>query len=359
MSQPPHHRPGGGYQNPWPGANPRGFAHLVRWFFQRNFTNRPPPDPPRTAFPTAQPAFGQPLGLDAIAVTWLGHSTVVVELPGLTVLTDPVLGSHAAPFPTPSLRRWVEPPVPLTGLPRVDMVLLSHNHYDHLDAPTVRDLAARQPDAEWCTPLGNAALLRSLGVKRIVEFDWWEERQLGPASVGCVPAQHFSARGLHDRSRALWGGFTLRCGGRSLYFAGDTAYHPEFARIAERFGPFDLVLMPVGAYEPRWFMHVVHVNPEEAVRAYQELCGGVGTQAARPASGGPVMVPIHWGTFKLTDEPMDEPPARTEEAWRAAGLPAERLWRLRHGETRVLPAARAADYGVAPPASPTASSMKA
>ena len=180
MSQPPHHRPGGGYQNPWPGANPRGFAHLVRWFFQRNFTNRPPPDPPRSAFSTAQPAFGQPLGLDAIAVTWLGHSTVVVELPGVTVLTDPVLGSHAAPFPTPSLRRWVEPPVPLAGLPRVDIVLLSHNHYDHLDAPTVRDLAARQPDAEWCTPLGNAALLRSLGVKRIVEFDWWEQRQLRP-----------------------------------------------------------------------------------------------------------------------------------------------------------------------------------
>ncbi|HMV31545.1 MAG TPA: MBL fold metallo-hydrolase [Gemmatimonadales bacterium] len=328
MTRPPHHRPGGGYQNPWPASNPRGFSHLVRWFFERNFTNRPAPDPPRSVFEVATPEFGR-AGPDGLAVTWLGHSTALVEAGGVTILTDPIFGTYASPIPTASLKRWVDPPVPVAGLPRVDLVLLSHNHYDHLDAPTVRELATRQPEATWCTPLGNAELLRSLGVARIEEFDWWQEREVGRARVGCTPAKHFSARGLHDRSRALWGGFTVAAGGRRIYFAGDTAYHPEFAQVGERLGPFDLVLMPVGAYEPRWFMHVVHVNPEEAVRAFRDLAGG--------ADPPPRMVPIHWGTFKLTDEPMDEPPRRAEQAWREAGLPPDRLCRLRHGETRRFP----------------------
>lgn len=328
MTRPPHHRPGGGYQNPWPGSNPKGFSHLVRWFFERNFTNRPAPDPPRSAFEVATPEFGRG-GPDSLAVTWLGHSTALVETGGVTILTDPIFGTYASPLPTASLKRWVDPPVPVAGLPRVDLVLLSHNHYDHLDAPTVRELATRQPEATWCTPLGNAELLRSLGVTRIEEFDWWQQREVGGARVGCTPAKHFSARGLHDRSRALWSGFTVAVGGRRIYFAGDTAYHPEFALVGERLGPFDLVLMPVGAYEPRWFMHVVHVNPEEAVRAFRDLAAG--------ADPLPWMVPIHWGTFKLTDEPMDEPPRRAAQAWRDAGLPPDRLCQLRHGETRLFP----------------------
>ena len=327
MTRPPHHRPGGGYQNPWPDSNPRGFSHLVRWFFERNFTNRPAPDPPRTAFDVAVPDFGR-AAPGGFAVTWIGHSTALLELDGVTVLTDPVFGTYASPLPTASLKRWVDPPVPVAALPRVDLVLLSHNHYDHLDAPTVREMAALQPHATWCTPLGNAELLRTLGVTRVEEFDWWQERAVGAARVGCTPAKHFSARGLHDRSRALWGGFTVAVGGRRVYFAGDTAYHPEFGRVGERLGPFDLVLMPVGAYEPRWFMHVVHVNPEEAVRALRDLSAGSATV--------PLMVPIHWGTFKLTDEPMDEPPRRAAEAWREAGLPPHRLCQLRHGETRVF-----------------------
>ncbi len=330
MPLPPHHRPGGGFQNPWPESNPRGFAHLVRWFYERNFTRRPPPDPARGIFPLVAPAFGQARAGGDLAVTWLGHSTCLVELPGLTVLTDPIFGPYASPLPTPSLRRWVEPPVPLEALPRVDLVLLSHNHYDHLDAPTVRELARRQPEATWCTPLGNASLLMRLGVRRVEEFDWWEERVLAGARITATPAQHFSARGLNDRSRALWGGFTVRAGPRAFYFAGDTAYHPEFPAIGGRLGPFDLLLMPVGAYEPRWFMHVVHVNPEEALRACREI------MAATPGAPVPCVVPIHWGTFKLTDEPMDEPPRRTRELWAAAGLPPERLWLLRHGETRAV-----------------------
>ena len=317
MTPHPHHRAGGGYQNPWPGSNPRGFSHLVRWFVERNFIRRPPPDPDRSVFAVERPALGQAVRPGDLAVTWIGHSTALLEFSGLTVLTDPVFGEHASPIPTASLRRWVDPPVGVADLPRLDAVLLSHNHYDHLDAPTVRQLAALQPEAVWCTPLGNAGLLQRLGVKRVQELDWWEDTGVAGATIGCVPAQHFSARGLHDRSRALWGGLTVRFGGRSAYFVGDTAYHPDFAAIGRRAGPFDLVLMPVGAYEPRWFMHVVHLNPEEAVRAFGELSGGsdgegTGAAGARPR---PVMVPIHWGTFKLTDEDLREPPQLLREIW--------------------------------------------
>jgi N-acyl-phosphatidylethanolamine-hydrolysing phospholipase D len=202
-------------------------------------------------------------------------------------------------------------------------VLISHNHYDHLDAPTVRALARRYPAAEWITPLGVGGLLRQLGATRVRELDWWDEFGLAGATIGCTPAQHFSARGVHDRNRTLWSGFTVRCGGRAVYFAGDTGLHPEFAETGRRFGPFDVVLLPVGAYEPRWFMRPVHMNPEDALLALHALGSGI-------------LVPIHWGTFKLTDEPMDEPPRRTRELWAASGRAPEGLWLLGHGETRRL-----------------------
>jgi N-acyl-phosphatidylethanolamine-hydrolysing phospholipase D len=254
----------------------------------------------------------------------MGHSTVLVEFAGFRLLTDPVWGAYASPFPAPSLRRWVEPPLPVEELPPLDLILVSHNHYDHLDAPTVRDLARLQPHAEWLTPLGVASLLRRLGVRRVKELDWWQEADVGPAVVAATPAQHFSARGIYDRNRTLWAGFAVRAAGRAIYFAGDTGYFPEFGPIGRRLGPFDVVMLPVGAYEPRWFMGPVHMNPEDAVQAYRDV------------GQAPALVPIHWGTFKLTDEPMDEPPRRTREAWAAAGLPEDRLWLLRHGETRLL-----------------------
>jgi N-acyl-phosphatidylethanolamine-hydrolysing phospholipase D len=259
----------------------------------------------------------------ALAVTWLGHSAVVIEVAGFRILTDPIFSDYAAPFPVPSLRRWVPVPLPLEALPPLDAVLISHNHYDHLDAPTVRQLARLQPAIRWVTPLGNAALLRRYGAREVRELDWWQELTLGPARIALTPAQHFSARGVHDRNRALWGGFAITAGGRRVFFAGDTGYHPAFGAIAERYGPFDVQLLPVGAYEPRWFMRSMHMDPTDALRAYHDLRRGI-------------LVPIHWGTFKLTDEPMDEPPKRMRQEWLEAGLPEGQLWLLRHGETRVV-----------------------
>jgi N-acyl-phosphatidylethanolamine-hydrolysing phospholipase D len=170
------------------------------------------------------------------------------------------------------------------------------------------------------------------GARDVHELDWWDETRVGSLAIGCTPAQHFSARGFGDRNRTLWCGWSLAAPARQVFFAGDSGYHPEFMAIGERFGPFDAALLPIGAYEPRWFMRPVHMNPEEAVRAFQDL------QRGRPAiSGRPVvMVGMHWGTFKLTDEPMDEPPARARSAWRAAGLESANLWLPTPGESRAL-----------------------
>lgn len=324
------------FENPWPGAQPpHGWRDILRWSRERGWLPRGErADVPR--FERASPAFEVPRApRDSLTATWIGHSTVLVQLGGLNILTDPIWSQRASPLRALGPRRVVPPGAAIESLPPLDLVLLSHNHYDHLDAPTVRRLARLHPDALWMAPLGLSPILRRSGVGRISELGWWEETTAGAATVAATPARHFSARGFTDRMRTLWCGWTVRAAGHALYFAGDTAYHPEFAKIGERFGPFDIVLLPIGAYDPRWFMERVHVDPEEAVRAYLEVSGD-SLDAARSSRPPHIALAIHWGTFKLTDEPMDEPPRRARAAWRAAGLPDEELWILRHGETRAL-----------------------
>lgn len=221
----------------------------------------------------------------------------------------------------------MRPAVGFAALPPVDVVLLSHNHYDHLDTPTLRGIASDHQDAMWVVPVGLTGTVRRCGGSRVVELDWWQEHRVGDLRIGCAPAQHFSGRGLHDRDRTLWCSWALRTEASSLYFGADSGLHPEYRAIGERFGPFEIVALPIGAYEPRWFMRPVHMNPEDAVQAYRDL-------VSPPAHGAPALVPIHWGTFKLTDEPVDEPPVRVRAAWEAAGLSPDRLWVLAHGETR-------------------------
>ncbi len=246
----------------------------------------------------------------------------------LNVLTDPMWSRRASPVPWAGPSRLVPTPFPLTALPPIDVVLISHNHYDHLDRQTVRALAAAHPSAQWFAPLGLKPLLRRWQVRDVRELDWWGSGQAGAALVSCVPARHFSGRTPWDRAGTLWSGWAIAANGWRILFAGDTAYHPEFTRIAARHGPFDLVLLPVGAYEPRWFMGGVHMNPEDALRAYRDLC------APHPDARRPPMLPIHWGTFRLTDEPMHEPPELTRRLWAAEGLPTEDLWLGAHGGTQ-------------------------
>jgi N-acyl-phosphatidylethanolamine-hydrolysing phospholipase D len=224
----------------------------------------------------------------------------------------------------------MDPGLALDALPPLDVILLSHNHYDHLDRPAVKRIASAHPQTTWIVPLGLGAYIRRWGARDIVELDWWQQAAIKGLRVTATPARHFSGRSLHDRNRSLWCGFAFDMEGKRVLFVGDTAYHPEFSTIGSQYGPFDLVMIPIGAYDPRWFMQVVHVNPEEAVRIYEDL---VAPHSNTPL---PVMLGIHWGTFRLTEEPMEEPPQRAAASWRAAGLDEDRLWVARFGETRRL-----------------------
>ncbi len=323
---PLHHRPGGGFRNPWANAPAPAFGGLLKWVLVHRTTRPRPIDPDPAIFTLLEPKVAAPrAAADRLIVTWVGHSSFLIQVGGLNVLTDPMWSARASPVRFAGPRRWVVPGIEFAALPPIDLVLLSHNHYDHLDDRTVRRLAAHHPRATWLTPLGLGGFVRRRGARDVSEHDWWQETRVGPAVVACVPAQHFSSRGLRDRGTTLWCGWVVLSDAHRVFFAGDTAYHPEFARIGKRYGPFDLALLPIGGYEPRWFMRAVHMNPEEAVRAFQDL-GGSRT----------VLVPMHWGTFKLTDEAMDEPPVRTRAAWGAAGLAPERFWLLAHGESRAL-----------------------
>jgi N-acyl-phosphatidylethanolamine-hydrolysing phospholipase D len=315
MTRPPHHDPAGGFRNPWvDGHNhPRGLD-FWRWRWQR--LRHPPTPAPRPADrPRARPDPAVPRGTEGlIHVTWIGHATALLQLGPVNVLTDPVWSRRVSPLSRMGPGRLVPPGLAFGALPPVDAVVLSHDHYDHLDAPTVRRLAADHPDATWITPLGYAAWLARRGVRRTIELDWWQEAILqtrgGMLRVRALPARHWTRRGPLDLRRRLWAAFALSGpAGERAYFGGDSGWMPEFTRIGRSAGPFDVLLLPIGAYAPRWFMRSSHMTPEEAVAAYRQM-GEHG-----------LFVGIHWGTFRLADEPVLEPPERTRAAWRAAGLP--------------------------------------
>lgn len=266
-------------------------------------------------------------------VTAVGHSTFLLQLGALNILTDPVWSERASPLAFAGPRRRHRPGLTLESLPPIDLVLQSHDHYDHLDDAAVRWLAAHHPRATWCAPLGVGARLRARGVREVVERDWWETISLGEARLTCLPAAHFSGRTPFDRDRSLWCGWAVAAHGRHAYFVGDTGLHPEFEAIGRTLGALDLVLMPVGAYEPRWFMRPVHCDPDDALAAFDAL-------TAPHPQHPTVMVAMHWGTFILTDEPADEPPRRARTGWRARQRPDDRLWVMAPGETRRLTTAR-------------------
>lgn len=265
---------------------------------------------------------------DTFSATWIGHSSTLLQVGGLNVLTDPVFCERASPLTWIGPARRSAPGIEIAALPPIDIVLVSHNHYDHLDRSAVSHLADANPETRWIVPLGLASLLRRWGIREVTELDWWETTEVGGMVITGTPSRHFSGRWLHDRNRTLWSGFALSIGGWRGFYAGDTAYHDEFAEVGSRLGPFDFVMIPIGAYEPRWFMRAVHVDPEEAVQIYRDLI------SSHPDRIPPLMLAIHWGTFRLTHEPMNEPPRRVREYWEGAGLDAARLWIARCGETR-------------------------
>jgi N-acyl-phosphatidylethanolamine-hydrolysing phospholipase D len=257
-------------------------------------------------------------------LTWIGHSSFLIQIGGLNLLTDPHFTRRASPLRWAGPERLTAPGLTLKDLPPIDAVLVSHNHYDHLDETTVRWLVRHHPQAIFFVPLGLRRWLLRRRAHRIVELDWWQNHtDASGLCVTAVPAQHFSGRTLRDANRTLWCGFIAEVAGRRIYFAGDSGYSKDFADIGARFAPVDLALIPIGAYEPRWFMRAMHVNPEEAVMIHRDV-------------GARQSVAMHWGTFRLTEEDLDEPPRFLAQALDTAGIPRERFWVMKHGETREL-----------------------
>ena len=265
--------------------------------------------------PRALPA----LDGSAAVVTFIGHATFLIQTAAGNILTDPMFSERASPLRMIGPRRVRQPALRFGSLPPISTVLLSHNHYDHCDLHTLRGLA-RRFDPIVVTPLGNAALVRSAGIRRVEELDWWQEAKAPAWPITLTPAHHFSARSPFDRNRALWGGFSLTVDRTRIFFAGDSAYAPFFAAVRHRIGPIDLALLPIGAYEPRWFMKAVHMNPAEAVQAHLDL-------------GAPESIGMHFGTFQLTTEGIDEPLRALEDARAARGVAPSRFRTLDFGES--------------------------
>lgn len=257
------------------------------------------------------------------SVTWIGHSSFLLCLGGMNVLTDPVFSKRCSPVSFLGPKRVRDPGLTIGSLPRIDLILLSHNHYDHMDIPALRLIRRRFPEARIVTSLGNAAFLASKNLHCAVELDWWQSINFCQMKITATPACHFSARSLRDRNKTLWVGFMLAYRGQNFYFAGDSGYTKGFVEIHERLGPPDLAFLPIGAYQPRDMMARVHMNPEEAVQAFLDL------QAARA-------VGMHFGTFQLTAEPIDEPPQRLVEVLMEKEIPLETFFVLDVGETKKL-----------------------
>jgi N-acyl-phosphatidylethanolamine-hydrolysing phospholipase D len=342
---PPHHRPDG-FQNNHLDFQPKGLLTLLQWRMQAAAAGLP--KPPQLPTPVVRPdlAFIHANARAASAMepsaTWIGHATVLVQVGGINLLTDPIFAERASPVDFLGPRRAQPPGLAPTQLPHIDAVLISHNHYDHLDLASVKALAAQSGGPPvFVVPLGHRRwFAEAAGISTgVVELDWWQSHALrgpaGPVEIFLTPVQHWSARGLNDRLQALWGGFAVFAPGFSVYYAGDTGYSRDFADTRRRFadrlagGGFDLALIPIGGYEPRWFMREQHVDPPEAVRIHLDL-------RARHSIG------VHWGTFELTDESLDEAPRALAAALRDQGLSADNFGVLAIGQTRRFQPARVA-----------------
>lgn len=267
---------------------------------------------------------------DAPHLTWLGHAGILLQLAGKNILIDPQLSAYAGPFRLISAKRRVPAPIQPEQLPRIDLVLISHNHYDHLDEGTILGMLAAGQKPRFLVPLGVKAWFDDHGIDNVIEMDWWDNRRIDDLRIHFTPAQHWSKRTPFDTNASLWGGFAIEREGATTWrflYTGDTGYSKDFREIRHRLGPVDFLAIPVGAYLPRDFMAPQHINPDDAVKIMLDL-------DAHRAVG------VHWGTFELTQESFDQPPRDVVIALQQRNLPVDRLWMLKHGETRQLPSTR-------------------
>ncbi|CAD5226740.1 unnamed protein product [Bursaphelenchus xylophilus] len=309
--------------NGWKGLP--GLRDIFRWrFVERNESHLPSQAVLNHSLPVQVPQFDFTSKLSA---TWLGHATVFVRLEGISFITDPVWTPRASPFRCIGPFRYRPPPCDIDDLPPLHFGVISHNHYDHLDADAVSTLSAKFPDMEWFVPKGLSDWMRRHVCNNVIhEMTWGESVTLaladGKYQIWCIPAQHWSSRNLVDKNKSLWCGWAIIGMERKFYFAGDTGFcETEFAKLGNNLGPFDLAAIPIGAYSPRWFMKSQHVDPEEAVRMHK-LIKAVTT------------IGIHWGTYKMgSTESYLEPRSKLRQAVEKAGLSDRAVLTLDHGET--------------------------
>lgn len=339
-----HHRPDG-FQNNYMSFRGKRWHEILRWRWQAWRAGHP--RPLTEALPVVAPDLtfihhNAKAGLAMQpAMTWIGHITVLAQMGGLNILTDPVFSDRCFPVQWAGPKRQTPPGLTLNQLPHIDVVLLSHNHYDHMDEASLIALSRQNGGSPlFITPLGHQRWFARRGIQRVIELDWWDTHVLDASATSArmpitlTPAQHWSARTATDALQSLWGGFAVLAPDCHLFFAGDTAYSKDFVDIRQHFarehtpehgGGFDIALLPIGAYEPRWFMKDQHVNPQESVQIFQDL----GCKRA---------MAVHWGTFQLTDEALDEPPRELAKALQAAQISTHSFEVLAVGATmRIRP----------------------
>ena len=296
------------------------FYDFLRWHFSAKNNDRSTNAPP---FALAQndTVFLQNNRTEN-TVTWIGHATVLLQLNGINILTDPQFSERASPVQWAGPRRVVPPGISIDDLPIIDIVIISHDHYDSLDTNSIQNLYKRRGghETKFFVPLGLKSWLNKQGVSRVFELDWGDIHKENYFSITAVPVQHWSKRGIFSSNKTLWVGWIIHFENFNFIFVGDTGYTTYFKKIGREFGPFDLAAIPIGAYEPRWFMHYYHISPEEAVQIHIDL-------HAKKS------IAIHWGTFKLTDEPLDEPPKRLDAARKSKGISEQEFMVFKHGQT--------------------------
>jgi len=316
----PEHHTEEGFRNPFPTYEDKDFGDFLQWSLVDRIKGNKPDKPDTYNFEMYEND-GQYLQKNQteFTITWVGHSTLLVQTDGLNILTDPIWSERCSPVQFAGPKRYMPPGIRFESLPEIDIVIISHNHYDHLDRLTIEKLGNKPL---YLIPLKIGAFFEDLGITNYEELDWWESITFNGVEFICTPAQHFSNRSMFDRNKTLWSSWVVNGKNNRFYFGGDTGYFPGFTEIAERYGPFDIAAIPIGAYLPRWFMAPVHLSPEEAVQAFLDL-------------KAKIFIPIHWGTFELADEPLDQPPEALHKEIKRRNLARDRFWILKHGETRI------------------------
>jgi L-ascorbate metabolism protein UlaG (beta-lactamase superfamily) len=310
---PSDHWDGKLFFNPGVGVT-KNLKRFFQWQLKRNKKPWPKRVEVQQTLKVPRPSSGE-----EILFSFVNHSTFLIQWQGLGILTDPIWSERTSPFSKIGPKRAHDPGIPFENLPQIDLVLVSHNHYDHLDLPTL-ELLQKKWNPVFVVALGDATLLREHGIRNVVEMDWHQKQQIGSLNVVFTPAQHWSGRGTRDRFTSLWGSFLVSDGRRSFYFAGDSGYGPHFAEINKKYGPVDVAFLPIGAYEPRWFMKAAHMNPRDAVLAHKDL-------------GASQSVGMHFGTFQLTDEGIDEPVSDLALALKEFEVKGESFFTLKPGQS--------------------------